>query len=374
MNINDERLAANFFSKVIKTFPPKKESSCIIVTHLLPDRPCFLEAVNSTTKIVSIIPKPKSIYPAVYNFLKHKYPIDKLSRTKLTDSTGFLSSIKSRLHGEPLVFLDIGGYFSAGINEVARNWSQFLGVVEDTENGLQKYQHRQPLNIPVISVARSPLKNPEDFLVGQSVVFSTEALLREQGDIMHGRTACVIGYGKLGRSIASLLHSRHIRTIVYDIDPIKLVEALSHGFTVNSSLENSLKGVGLIFCASGNISIRSEDFNYLKNGAYIVTVTSSDDELELGELKRNYTIDHISDYVTRYKNADREVYLLNRGQAVNFIHGAVVGPFIYLVQAEIIVSAVRLVNESLPYRIQENPPPVRRTIASLWYDIFGKNT
>jgi len=70
-------------------------------------------------------------------------------------------------------------------------------------------------------VARSPLKDPEDFLVGQSVVFSTEALMRGRGDILHGRPALVIGFGKLGSSIARLLHAKGVQVTVYDIDPIR---------------------------------------------------------------------------------------------------------------------------------------------------------
>lgn len=66
-----------------------------------------------------------------------------------------------------------------------------------------------------------PLKDPEDFLVGQSVVFSTEALMRGRGDILHGRTALVIGFGKLGSSIARLLHAKGVQVTVFDIDPVR---------------------------------------------------------------------------------------------------------------------------------------------------------
>jgi hypothetical protein len=47
-----------------------------------------------------------------------------------------------------------------------------------TENGLHRYLCHEKPPCPVFSVARSPLKDSEDYLVGQSVVFSAEALLR----------------------------------------------------------------------------------------------------------------------------------------------------------------------------------------------------
>jgi adenosylhomocysteinase len=79
----------------------------------------------------------------------------------------------------------------------------------------------------VFSVARSPLKDPEDYLVGQSITFSAEALIRSRGDILHGRRAAVIGYGKLGRSIAAMLHAKHVGVTVYDSDPLSLLAGVS---------------------------------------------------------------------------------------------------------------------------------------------------
>jgi adenosylhomocysteinase len=105
---------------------------------------------------------------------------------------------------------------------------------------------------------------------------------------LSGRTACVIGYGKLGRSIAHLLHARHVRTVVYDCDPIRQVEAMSHGFPVGGDLRKALCGAGLVICATGNLALRRPDFSLLDNGAYVATVTSSDDELEIGDLHYDY--------------------------------------------------------------------------------------
>ena len=74
---------------------------------------------------------------------------------------------------------------------------------------------------PVLSVARSPLKDCEDHLVGRSIVFSTDALVRARGDILTSRSACVIGFGKIGRSIAQTLRAQDLRVPVYDNDAVK---------------------------------------------------------------------------------------------------------------------------------------------------------
>lgn len=176
----------------------------------------------------------------------------------------------------------MGGYFAPSLHALCERFSgSIVGVVEDTENGHRRYASLDKLPCPVVSVARSPLKEPEDFLVGQSVVFSTEALMRSRGDILYGRAALVIGFGKLGSSIARLLHAKGVRVTVHDIDPVRRTQALSQGFAVARALEAGLEGAGLVLCASGALSLRGEAFGRLRNGAYVATVTSSEDELEL---------------------------------------------------------------------------------------------
>ncbi|MFI0234319.1 NAD(P)-dependent oxidoreductase [Streptomyces sp. NPDC017086] len=125
-----------------------------------------------------------------------------------------------------------------------------------------------------------------------------------RGDILHGRTALVIGFGKLGSSIARLLHAKGVRVTVYDVDPVRRTQALSQGFTAN----------GL------------EDAGLVPNG----------------------------------------------GNAVNFLHGASVGPFIFLVQAEIIAASAVLAGGGLCPGMHEIGPADRAAIAATWLDCFNQ--
>jgi adenosylhomocysteinase len=266
----------------------------------------------------------------------------------------------------------VGGYFVDALHEVKPHFSgKLLGVIEDTENGHKRYLKSSALAYPVISVARSPLKNPEDYLVGEAIVFSTEALLRAHGDILNGRKACVIGYGKLGRSIAASLHAKRISVTVFDRNPVRTVEAMSHGLRCTTKLENALKGAGLVICATGNHSLGLDQFSLLENGAYVATVTSSDDELDMTDLHEHYREQQLSDHLTRFQTQGHYFYVLNRGNAVNFVHGAHVGPFIFLVQAELIASISRLTQESLDMAVHENNDSFRERIALAWLECFG---
>ncbi|MHA6762620.1 adenosylhomocysteinase [Streptacidiphilus sp. PAMC 29251] len=362
-----------YFAKITTQFGPTSCPTAFLVTHLLPERPAFVRAVAALARLQAVLPKPKSIDPAALREVEQTAPCDDLTRELFTDPAGALDYFETRAAGQDLVLLDVGGYFAPALATLCERFSgRILGVVEDTENGHRRYADLDKLPCPVLSVARSPLKDPEDFLVGQSVVFSTEALMRGRGDILHGRTALVIGFGKLGSSIARLLHAKGVQVTVYDIDPVRRTQALSQGFAVARDRESALTGAGLVLCATGSISLRGEDFPHLRNGAYVATVTSSEDELELAGLPEVYTRARTGESITRYQTTGHYFYLMNNGNAVNFLHGASVGPFIFLVQAELLAALHILARADLTPGIHEVDPAHRAAIAATWLNYFNR--
>ncbi|SEQ68668.1 adenosylhomocysteinase [Streptomyces sp. yr375] len=362
-----------YFARIATQFAPEEQTASFLITHMLAERPAFVRAVATMTRLTAVLPKPKSVHPAAKREVEQTVPVDALTRDMFTDHGAALDYLESRATGETVCLLDVGGYFAPSLAEVHSRFTGHLaGVIEDTENGHRRYEDLDKLPCPVISVARSPLKDPEDFLVGQSVVFSTEAVMRDRGDILHGRPALVIGFGKLGSSIARLLHAKGVQVTVFDIDPVRRTQALSQGFTVARDREAALTGAGLVLCATGAVSLRGEDFSHLRNGAYVATVTSSEDELDLAGLPGVYTRTQVGDHVTRYQTTGHYFYLANGGNAVNFIHGAGVGPFIFLVQAEILAAIRMLTRGDLAPGIHEVPAPDREAIAATWLSYFNR--
>lgn len=186
-----------YFRRITDQLSMPRRPAVVLVTHLLPERSLFVAATARLAGLAAVLPKPKSadLAPALEV---------------------------------------ICGTFSGRI----------LGVVEDTENGLRRYLSLPKTPCPVYSVARSPLKDPEDFLVGQSVVFSAEALIRERGGILNGRPACVIGFGKVGSSIARMLHAKNVPVTVCDTDPVRMAQALAQGFRT-AGRAGALAGAGI---------------------------------------------------------------------------------------------------------------------------------
>ena len=362
---------SDYFAQTITGTASESKPGSVAITHLLPERPIFLEALARITELRAVLPKPNSIDISARDEVSERWHCDRLDRMAFVSPDKALAYLESRAPGEQLVLLDVGGYFAPALPQLCDRFSgRILGVVEDTENGHRRYLEHDKPPCPIYSVARSPLKTPEDFLVGQSVVFSTEALIRSRGDILYGRGATVIGFGKLGSSVAHMLHARNVRVTVYDSDPIKLTHALSQGFHTAPTLHEALRGAGIVIGATGNLALRRSDFERIPNGAYIASVTSSDDEMELAAIQAAYTREETGPSVVRYSRTGHYFYVLNDGNAVNFLHGASVGTFIFLVQAEILAAVALLAEHEHEAGHHELPSNLRESIAADWLAHF----
>lgn len=373
MNERLELLATRFFEKILQLCTARGRADYVVVTHLLEDRPWFLQAVSCLGDVVAVIPKRKSIVPRVRDILRHRYRLLNVDRSDFETAPKAADTLARLQCRHPLCLLDIGGYFASLTSADLSSFAlRVAGIVEDTENGHVKYQaglERGDCSFPIYSVARSELKRPENFLVGQSLVFSVEAILRQRDELLHGRRACVIGYGNIGRSVAWHLHERHVDVTVFDKDPMKLIEAFTHGFLTPSTIDDAVADADIIFCVTGNHSVAISELGRLKPFTYVATVTSPDDEftMDLPQVDISHRQGHISEL--RFPDG-KVIYLMNRGQAVNFVHGSVVGPFIQLLQAEILVTVSTLLTSPKPEGIGEIATDMKRAIAREWLSIY----
>lgn len=360
---------AHFFEDIRPAFRP--ELHLAVVTHLLDQPQIFLDSLQGIGTLAMILPKPKSICRETLTQVEKRFQVVIKSRAQVASAEVMAAILNDVVPAQDLVLVDIGGYFAASLpGLIPRLKSRLIGVVEVTENGHQRYAALPELPVPVISLARSPLKGPEDYLTGQSIVYSAEALMRECHHIMNGGNAVVFGYGKIGSSIAKALHAKNINTKIVEIDPIRGIAARSRGFDLIGK-EEALQTSDTIFCATGNQSLTHRDFNRIKNGAFLFSVTSSDDELNLTYVKSSFSVSRITDHVSRYERLGQYFHLANDGDAINFIHNAEVGPYIYLVQGEIIKAIDYLCTHEVAKGVGEIPVAIRQDIAARWLTHFS---
>lgn len=330
-----------FFSHLVSTLGRAKNVHVVAVAHMVPNTLSFAPALDDLVSLAAILAKPKSIARPEYEKLSSEFKVLSLSRTWASSPSEVVKTLSNLgLDNERIVLVDIGGYFATSIDEIARTFNgHILGVLEGTENGAKRYENNGPHKTLIVTVARSPLKLPEDYLVASSVVFSVEAVLREEAEILQTRSAAVIGYGRVGSAVAEILRNRGINTVIFDDDPIKLAGAAARGFRACGRLEEALSCSSLVVCATGNKAVGLKGFAMLKPGCVVASVTSADDEFDLESLSPGYVKEKISDRLTQYREnrgmeAGRSFYLIADGNAANFLHGAVIGPAMQLIEGE----------------------------------------
>jgi S-adenosylhomocysteine hydrolase/8-oxo-dGTP pyrophosphatase MutT (NUDIX family) len=356
----------SFYTELSSQIRIPEKIDTIVVSHFLPDTIHYLRALERLTNVTALIPKPRSIVPQVETLLASEFNVIHIERSSGKEK---LSNLLEQIHN-PTILMDIGGYF-ADLPALSsdRCPNALIGIIEDTENGHRRYLARTDIRVPVVSVARSPLKDNEDFLVGQSVVFSADAILRDNGYLFQYMRIGVLGFGKIGRSIVQHTLQRNARVMLYDIDPVRTVSAYNLGAdTPNRS--TFLKQAEVIFSATGNHSLSILDFRSLKNGCFIFSITSSDDEIDLTFLYAEYSKEEIAPNVVKFSSFHNFFYLVNGGNAVNFLHKAVLGDFIQIVRGEMLFSLQTLTKTTLPPGLHQNDDITRAAVASIWLDKY----
>jgi adenosylhomocysteinase len=366
--------AARFFTWLAATLPVTRAMS-LVITHVLPGQMDFLAALGHTTEIAAVLPKPKSANYLVMEEIAETYRCDQLDRARFADPKWLIAYVRERARDRRIVLSDVGGYFAPALGALCTALPrQIAGVVEDTENGLRRYEALPELPCAVYSVARSPLKEPEDRLVGEAIVFSVETLLRHLGEVLPGRQACVLGYGKIGAGIASALHARHVRVLVLDIDPVRQAQAIAVGFG-STDLATALGSVDLVFSATGNRALGLKHLPLLREGAFLAGATSRDDEFDLGGLgsrSNGYVRDDVVPGVSRLSSkAGKSFFLLGNGNAVNFLHTSAMGSAIHLIKAEMTVATAELGGEQHAPGFYTVSAAHRSSIAAAWVDTLG---
>lgn len=367
------------FERVIDEFGgPVKDTSALVVTHLLPNAPPFVNALAKAFDVPIVFPKARSVHlPTKRELENNNYRVSPIDRAQMEGLVWYNDVMRNVPATNDVLLLDIGGYFSTCLPELGeRLGGRLIGVIEDTENGHQKYADIASLPCPVFSAARSPLKDPEDFLVGQAIVYSTENVLREQNVLLINKTCVVIGYGKIGRSIAATLASRNIDVRVSDHNPIRQAQARSHGFH-SGDWSDLLQSADVVFSATGNGALCVYDFMLLRDGCFVASVTSADDEFDLTGCGRSFIVEKDTSGHSTYRkreDSDRYFYMLHDGEAINFKHNAVLGPYIYLVQSELIAAALLCAHKGISptHAIAEIAEDDRRKIATLWNETFAE--
>lgn len=358
--------------RLVKSHPPKELCRCVLITHVLSTAENYIRLVHEVFPIALVIAIPYSANLSTIRSLQESgipvYLPGSIDEAFLHAGEKIIQILEQ--DETPLLVQEVGGYL-AGCTEALARFSHFLGIVEDTNNGYWRYQMAGSHSIPVLSMAQSPIKDIEDTVIGDSVIYSTERIFREEfNGILQGITSGVIGYGKIGTSTAIALRGRESPVTVYDIDPAKCIRARLEGHRI-SPLRKLLAESDLIVGCTGKTSVRAEEIPYIRDRAILVSASAKNEEFDLLAFAKHCERKEISNVVWHYTQKDgRSFYLLNQGTPVNFRDRSVLGYILDMIYSELFLCMHSVAYGVLSPGLQHSPLSIHSEVARTWLQVY----
>ena len=351
----------------------------VLVSHIFPGRDVYFDELNRRGDLAMIVPKGSSDNPATYDEFGNAYNLQ-LNKKEVKDIGKIISTFKEHIDADKKVIIfDHGGYFAKHIPEVQEALNgRVIGIIENTQNGHDKYTREKPerITVPIVSIADCKLKNHVEQSIGASIVVATESVLRDHGVALHDKKSLVLGYGKVGEAVTYNLAAG--TTQVYDVDSLAKIRARQnkHGLVKKDERIDALKKADVIFCAGGYNSLQENDYQHLKDGAFISTVTSRDDSLHMPpdsyKLVR-MPLDRSPIYKYVHQETGKTVNLLNDGNSANFIdQKPAVGSSMLAIQGLEIAAFEQIYTERDTLKKSLQHPSIDRQeqVADVWIDMF----
>jgi len=228
------------------------------------------------------------------------------------------------LEHKPTILTDDGADMNIKAHFDKRfNTMKILGATEETTAGVTRIravENQAKLRYPVILVNEAYTKHMFDnrYGTGQSTI---DGYLRAMNLLMASKRVVVIGYGWVGRGVASRFQGMGSKVIVTEIDPVKALEAHMDGFEVMPMTQASKIGDMFVTCTGMTSVIRKEHILKMKNGAIMGNVGHFDVEIDSKFLlKQSKSIKEVRPNLDEctLKNG-KVVYLIGQGRLANLV-------------------------------------------------------
>ena len=270
---------------------------------------------------------------------------------------------------DPHLFLDNGADLVATHLAQANRGRVFAGT-EETTTGANRLRGelQNALTFPLIVINDSPLKliMENEHGVGPTIV---EGFMRETNLLVQSKRFVVFGYGSVGRGIARNLRRLGGQVTVVEVDPIRALEAVLDGMSVNT-LEEALRVGEVFFTATGRPdAIAAESLDRLPDGAILANAGHFSWEIDIAGLRRRaVSIERLRDWLELFTLEDgRRITLLAEGEMLNLAGGG--GNPIETMDLGFALQAQSLAYlatqyKSLPIGPQPVPREINTTVAS----------
>jgi S-adenosylhomocysteine hydrolase len=266
------------------------------------------------------------------------------------------------LQGRRVVLLDVGGY---GSEIVAANDAEKIEfVVEDTNNGLWRYQSIKPL-CPIIDVASIENKSVENGFVGRRIVDGVMSFFVESKISAPVRDYAVIGYGGVGQNVCLALALKGINAAVIELDERKLAIAEARGHPVARTISEFTAAKVIIGC-TGRSSVTFDDLKMLSNQPFLFSGSSKKVEF-YDVLARGATSPvHAQNALVE---SETGATIVNEGQPINLLYGSLSAEISDFMFANITAAILEgsTIRTSGIFKLSDSR---QREICRLWFDQY----
>jgi adenosylhomocysteinase len=239
------------------------------------------------------------------------------------DRDTYYRHINAILETKPQITMDDGADVVTLLHTDRRDLlPNVKGGTEETTTGvirLRAMATEGVLAYPIVAVNEAQTKHMFDnqYGTGQSAV---DGILRATNILLAGKTVVVVGYGWVGRGIASRFRGMGAIVVITEVDALRGLEAAMDGYQVMPIIQAARVG-DLFITATGNVSVLSRaHFDVMKDGAILANAGHFNDEIELGALEKLATRKReIRRFVEEYRLGDRNIYVLGEGRLVNHV-------------------------------------------------------
>ena len=217
------------------------------------------------------------------------------------------------LKQRPNYLFDMGGGL---ITSAVEKKIPIIAGSEATSTGITNVK-KLDLSFPVFDWNNIPLKNlmHNRYEVGSGVWFAFRNLTGLDPCRMN---ICVLGFGLVGQSVASIARGLGARVYIYDLDPVKQLAAASEGY-VTAEWKSIIKDMDAVVTATGKQNaVGVEDLKNAKDGLIILNAGHDNREINL---KGATLKSEVLPKVALYTNGSKEFYLLADGLLLNLAGG-----------------------------------------------------
>ena len=294
-------------------------AGCLHITSETANLALALKAGGAS--VVLCASNPLSTQDDVAAALVREYEIPTFA-VKGEDSETYYRHIHAALEHRPHITLDDGADLVTTVHKERQELlSDVIGGTEETTTGvvrLRAMAEAGELRYPVIAVNEADTKHFFDnrYGTGQSTL---DAITRATNILWAGRKVVVFGYGWCGRGVAMRGRGMGAHVTVIEVDPVKALEAIMDGFTVQPSVEAARTGEVFITVTGGMKAIGQRLLDVIRDGAILVNSGHFNVEIDIPALEAmSKEKQEIRPYVDEYLLKDgRRVYLLAEGRLVN---------------------------------------------------------